>query len=317
MATFHQLAMRFSEPQSRVITAAQARALGISSSWLSRQIQAGHWQRLYQGVYVTHSGPLSWFARAHAALLISQPNAYLSHESAWFLAKMQPSPPRLITVSINRDYALRSRPGVKFFRRSFTPAVTGRLLHTVPEETVLDLIAQTRDRLEVIGKLTEGMRGGMHPNRVLAALSRRGRYRHRALVSNVLSEIEAGVESPLEHLYDDLERAHGLPQSRKQKSERVDGRWIRADRVFEGYWIRVELDGQLAHPNGRTNLDTWRDNAVMVKHGSITLRYRWHHIVGKRCETAGQIAAALRSRGWRGTPKRCGPNCRIMSYQVA
>src|SRR5690625_2163753 len=118
MATFHQLAMRFSEPQSRVITAAQARALGISSSWLSRQIQAGHWQRLYQGVYVTHSGPLSWFARAHAALLISQPNAYLSHESAWFLAKMQPSPPRLITVSINRDYALRSRPGVKFFRRS-------------------------------------------------------------------------------------------------------------------------------------------------------------------------------------------------------
>lgn len=102
--------MRFSEPQSRVITAAQARALGISSSWLSRQIQAGHWQRLYQGVYVTHSGPLSWFARAHAALLIGQPNAYLSHETAWFLAKMQPSPPRLITVSINRDYALRSRP---------------------------------------------------------------------------------------------------------------------------------------------------------------------------------------------------------------
>lgn len=317
MTSFHKRAVRFSQARARVITVSQARALGISRSWISRQIQAGHWQRLHQGVYLTHSGPVSWLARAHGALLLSEPGSYLSHESAWFIAKMQSTPPRLLTVSIPRERSLKPRHGIKFYRRSDAPLVQGSLRHTAPEETALDLMAQTRDRLEVIGRLTQGIRGGVHPNRLLEALTRRRRYPRRELIVNMLAIVESGVESPLEHSYDELERAHGLPPSRKQKSERIAGRWIRADRLFEGYWVRVELDGQLAHPGGRTNEDTWRDNATMVKHGDLTLRYRWYHVIGKPCETAGQIAAALQSRGWRGKPTPCGPNCAVFSYEIA
>lgn len=74
--------------------------------------------------------------------------------------------------------------------------------------------------------------------------------------------------------------------------------------------MRVELDGQLGHPGGATDADVWRDNVVRVHTGDITLRYRWVHITATSCETASQVAQALRAGGWRGSVKACGPQCR-------
>lgn len=89
----------------------------------------------------------------------------------------------------------------------------------------------------------------------------------------------------------------------------LDGRWVRADRVFDGLGVRVELDGQLAHPHGSTDRDVWRDNAVLVERAELTLRYRWTHVTSSPCATAAQLATALHARGWRGTLRRCGPAC--------
>ena len=58
---------------------------------------------------------------------------------------------------------------------------------------------------------------------------------------------------------------------------------------------------------GRDDDDVWRDNAVRVTHGDVTLRYRWRHVAGAPCATAAQVAAALRARGWQGSPARCAP----------
>ncbi len=75
--------------------------------------------------------------------------------------------------------------------------------------------------------------------------------------------------------------------------------------------MRCELDGELAHPGGRTDSDTWRDNAVLIERGDITLRYRWGHVALTPCATAAQVAAALRLRGWRGAPRACKPDCPV------
>lgn len=311
----HLQMIRFSVPQSRVITRAQAIAQGASSTWITDQVVNGLWQRLAQGIYLTHSAPPSWFSKAQAALFLGGSGAFLSHEAAWFLSRMQKRPPQLITVSIPAQRYLKPRPGIRFFRRNDAPALMGRPWHTAPEETALDLIARITDPVDVIGLLTHGFRAGLHPNRVLDALGQRRRFGKRRLVLDLLSEIEDGVESPLEYLYDrDVERAHGLPQSVKQKTQKINQRWIRLDRLFAEFLVRIELDGELAHPGGRTNADTWRDNAVLVKKGEITLRYRWHHVIAQPCETAGQIVAALKRRGWKQEPKLCKPNCQVNNY---
>src|SRR5699024_3518972 len=316
MSSIHQLAMTFSEPQGRVITTAQARELGISRSWLSRQAQAGLFKRLHRGVFLTHSAAVPWLSQAHAALLIAGPEAFLSHESAWYLAGMQSNIPRRITVSIPAERVLRTRTGIRYFRRNDRPAVTGTPRHTVPEETVLDMIARGNNKIDIVCLLSTAVRENVGAGDIMRALNLRSSFTRAQLVKSLLGEIEDGVESPLEHLYDqDVETAHGLPESTKQHVELIDGRWIRADRIFRGLWVRVELDGQLAHPGGRTNSDTWRDNAVMIKHRDVTLRYRWHHVIGQPCETADQIAAALRSRGWEGRPRSCVPRCSVGAYQ--
>ena len=106
----------------------------------------------------------------------------------------------------------------------------------------------------------------VEPSTILLALDGRGRVRHRALVVDVLAEVAAGVESPLERRYRrDVERAHGLPISELQVREVLSGRWVRADGRYRPYRTRVELDGQLAHPGGRTDEDTWRDNAALLE----------------------------------------------------
>lgn len=117
---------------------------------------------------------------------------------------------------------------------------------------------------------------------------------HRALLLDLLAEAEDGVESPLERRYQrDVERRHHLPRAQPQVRERLTNGWIRADAVYLGLGVRTELDGALAHPFGRTDADTWRDNAVLIERGDITLRYRWAHVAARPCAVAAQVQAAL------------------------
>lgn len=81
--------------------------------------------------------------------------------------------------------------------------------------------------------------------------------------------------------------------------------------------MRVELDGRLAHPFGRTDADVWRDNAVVLAHAELTLRYRWAHVAVAPCRTARQVAGALRAGGWRSRPARCSPACPVLETDAA
>src|SRR5690625_888731 len=206
---------------------AQEVALGATSSWITYQVVNGLLQRPAQGIYRTHFTPLSWLSSGQGALLLGGSGAFLRDEAAWFLSRMQKRPPQLITVSIPPQRYLKPRPGIKFFRRNDAPALMGRPWHTTPEETVLDLIAQIKQPVDVLGLLTHGLRTGLHPNRILYALKKRQRFGKRQLVLNLLGEIEDAAETPLEYVYDkDVERAHGLTASIKQRSQKINRRWI-------------------------------------------------------------------------------------------
>ena len=303
---------RIAGPQSGSVTTRQLQDAGADRAWVARQVRSGHWQRLHEGVLVVHSGPVPWRTHAWAALLHAGPGATLSHDSAAFVHEFRTAAPRRLDISIPEARRLEPAPGITLHRRRAMPPSGGRPRRTWRGDTVVDLVAAAASDDDAVGWVCDAVRAGARLPEIADALARRARVRNRELLEELLTEVAAGIESPLERRYHrDVERRHGLPRAALQVREAVDGVWIRADSVYRGLGLRVELDGALAHPDGRTDADTWRDNAVVLARGEITLRYRWRHVTVTPCATAGQVAGALRSGGWQGRSRGCGPGCRL------
>lgn len=293
-----------------VLSTALLTELGADSSWIHRQVVEGRWQRLHQGVLYVHSGPIPWRARALGAVVYAGRGAALSHQAAGHVLGLLPHQPDVITVSIPASRHVRPTPGVHVRRRRTMPQARGFLPVVVVEETTLDLVEVARSTDDAVALVCTAVRGGTSVPALAAAARRRTRLRRRSLLDDLLADVAAGIESPLERRYHhDVERRHGLPRARLQRVERVAEGWIRADCVYEGFGVRVELDGRLGHPGGRTDTDTWRDNAVLLERSDRTLRYRWRHVAATPCATAAQVATALRSGGWLGAVHPCGPGC--------
>lgn len=294
------------------MTTRQLEELGAHRSWVSWRVDNGLWRRLHPGVLVVHSGPPTWRTRARAALLHAGTGAALSHHAAAYVHGFGTAP-RLIEVSIPHDRRVRPSRGIRIVRRRHMPPAFGRLRTVAREETVLDLLPTARSDDEAVGLLCTATRARVHPDAVLDALAVRGRVPRRSLVVDLLAAVEEGVESALELRYHrDVERRHRLPPSVLQARHTVGGRWIRADALYEEYGVRSELDGELAHPGGRTDSDVWRDNAVVIARGEITLRYRWRHVAGIPCATAIQVGQALAQGGWTDEPAPCCRDCAVL-----
>ncbi len=307
-----EIVARVSRPQADVVTTAQLIAIGADRAWVARRVSSGAWQRLHRGVLLTHSGPVLWRTRAWAGLLYAGPGTALSHESAAQLLDFRDAPPRVVTVSIPAHRRIMPTAGLVVHHRRAMPPAGGRPRRTWRGDTVVDLVTAARSDDDAVGWVCDAVRAGARLPEIADAMARRSRLRNGALLRDLLHEVAEGIESPLERRYHhDVERRHGLPRAELQVRGVVDGVWIRADAIYEGLGVRVELDGALAHPDGRTDGDTWRDNAVLIERGEITLRYRWRHVAATPCETAAQVAAALRSRGWTGCPRPCGPTCAL------
>ena len=299
-------------PQAGAVSVRQLLDRGADRAWIRRQVDAQRWQRLHDGIVVTHAGPLPWRTRAWAALLYAGPGAAISHASAAHLHDFRTQPPRVIEVSIPHDRRATATPGIVLRRRAPMPPCGGRPRRTWRGDTVVDLVAAARSDDDAVGWVCDAVRAGARLPEIADAMARRSRMRNSALLRDLLHEVAAGIESPLERRYHrDVERRHGLPRAELQVRQVVGGIWIRADAVYRGLRVRVELDGALAHPDGRTDGDTWRDNAVLIARGEITLRYRWRHVAATPCATAGQVAAALTAGGWSGRPRACGPGCHV------
>lgn len=296
-----------------VLTVRRLLAVGADRDWVDRQVARGHWQRIHRGVLVVYSGPLTWRTRARAALAYAGAGAALSHAAAAYLYEFTERPPRVLDVTIPQARRVCPSDGLRLHRGTVRHVdVRGRLVVVGRGDTVLDLVAATRGEDDAVAVIAGAVRARTSPHDVLEALQRRPRTRGASLVRELLALVAAGNESPLELRYHrDVERRHGLPRAILQRRQIVGGLWIRADRLYAGLGVRAELDGELAHPGGRTDRDTWRDNAVLIAVGDITLRYRWSHVRITPCDTALQVAAALRSRGWKGTPRQCRPGCPV------
>jgi hypothetical protein len=177
------------------------------------------------------------------------------------------------------------------------------------EETVLDLAHSAATFDEAASWLCRAIGGRFTTaERLGAAIAARGRLRRRAGLLAALEEVGDGAHSLLELRYVKVERAHGLPQAKRQARLSRRGRTIYRDNLYQEYGLAVELHGQAAHPVENRWRDVRRDNAGLAE-GVVTLRYSYADVTERPCQVAAQVGQALRIRGWAGQPRRCGPGC--------
>lgn len=177
------------------------------------------------------------------------------------------------------------------------------------EHAVLDHLA-IADEEVVIDVLTRATQRRMtSPDRLRDTLADRIRHPHRSLIVDVLTDVDDGVQSPLERRYlQDVERAHRLPAGLRNRRESDGVRAKYHDVRYGDFSTVVELDGRAAHRPENAFRDLRRDN-VLALAGETVLRFGWRDVVGQPCAVAAQVAEALRRHGWSGGGSACSDAC--------
>lgn len=307
---------RVLEEQDGLIRRAQALAAGMSEASLARLLRRRAWVAVHPGVYVDHTGPLTWQQRAWAAVLACWPAA-LYGESA---RRAHEGPGRrdvdesVIHVAVDRSRHVRAPAGVRMHRiAGFEARVQWNLgpPRTRYEETILDLAVLAHDDAAAVAVLADACGGRRTTARRLATcLDARAWIPRREFLASVLADVAEGTCSVLEHGYLTLvERPHGLPAGARQAVRVVGGARAYVDVRYAALGLLVELDGWLFHTSAAAHdRDLERDLDAVVVEAGTTLRLGYRQVFGRPCATAAAVAAVMRRLGWDGELVRC-PRC--------
>ena len=180
------------------------------------------------------------------------------------------------------------------------------------EETTVDLTQLAPSLDEAFSWLARACSRRLTTAALLhAAITARPRLRWRSELTSALADVRSGAHSALEWRYlRDVELRHGLPRAIRQSLSQAGNRTRYLDNKYPEFGLVVELDGRAAHPVEKRWQDIHRDN-VSAAAGMVTLRYNWADVTTDPCRVASEVAAVLRSQGWTGRLRRCGPACRV------
>jgi very-short-patch-repair endonuclease len=293
--------------QGGLLSSAQARIFGLGDESVRRLVRQGHWCRVSEGVYDLRSGVESTEKSIWAAALRAGDPCAVGGEAALRLYGLD-RPLDRIVVWVPDDRRPRSDPAVAMRRDKIGRLSRRRGL--LPRIRAEDAVIDVAERLGVedaVGLISEAVRRRLVTlDSLRSTVSDRSRVRNRKLLLDLLNDLD-GIESTLEYVYRrDVERAHGLPRARRQRSA---SRGTRTDVLYDEYALLIELDGRVGHIDTDSAFrDLHRDNAHAEREW-LTLRYGNSDVRGQPCDVAIQAGTVLRSRGWQGTLKPC-PSCR-------
>ena len=304
------------EIQDGVIARWQAVELGCTPNDIRRLLRRREWVRVFPGVYVDHSGPLTWQQRAWSAVLLAWPAA-LCHSTAIRAAdgpgrrSFDESAP--LHVAVDRDRKFVADPARIVAHRLV--GLEGKVNWNARpprvrvEEAVLDVAAGADDDFSAIEALSNAVQSRRTTaKRIQAALEDRPRIARREFLGSVLTDIADGTCSVLEHGYlTKVERPHGLPSADRQLGGSARGPVYR-DVTYVGQSLVVELDGRLFHDSATArDKDMDRDLEAAID-GLRTVRVGWGQVYRRPCLTAQRIGRLLQQSGWTGAPAGC-PAC--------
>lgn len=295
--------------QDSVVARRQLRRLGADDNTVARLLRRRELTTVYPGVYVDHTGPLSWEQRAWAAVLTHWPAA-LTRESAL----PHPAVRAPIHVAIDVRRTVTAVPGVRahrtagFASKVGPPASPPRI---ALEHAAIDVAAaapEPRRAFQVFADVCQSRRTS--PQRIASVLRERPRVSGRQLLLDMLDDLGTGACSVLEREYlRAVERRHGLPVGRRQHRAQANGRSVYRDVEYVGFAVVVELDGRAFHDSAAArDHDFERDLVAAVEAGVLTVRLAYGQVFATPCRTAARIARLLQQRGWSGRLTPC-PDC--------
>ena len=233
------------DDQGCAITRRQLLAGGASDADIRRWVRRRELRRVHTGVYLNHTGPLTWVNRAWAAVLYYWPAA-LTDDSAVTRAG------EVIHVAIDAERSVDRLAGVRIHRlRGFDGRVQWN--YGPPrvrlEDALLSKCRGAATRVDALAVVSDACRRRITtPSRLAAELRRRTHAHHRGWLIAVLDEAAEGVQSLLESSYRRrVERAHGLPRPDRQWHERTEDGVVYRDAAYRRYGVIVELDGRMGH----------------------------------------------------------------------
>ena len=301
--------------QAGTISRRQLTARGVPAHELQRLLRRRDLVRVHDGVFLDHTGAPTWLQRAWIGVLVAWPAA-LAGDSALRAADGPGRAGRddaVVHVVVDRSRHVRMPPGYRLHR-------TVRLAEKVSwnaspprlrvEEALIDVASRASDDFAAISALADAVQARRTTAaRIRARLDDRPRVSRRDFLHGVLSDLDRGTCSVLEHGYLTLvERPHGLPTAHRQLRASANGPLYR-DVAYVAFDQVVEIDGRLWHDNATSrDADLDRDLAAAVDRLG-TVRVGWGQVFGRPCATAARIGALLQARGWTGRPTTC-PDCR-------
>jgi hypothetical protein len=308
------------DSQRGIVDRPQTRQVGISGKAVRHRLESGQWRRLHRGVYATFTGEVPREAELRAALQRAGAGAMLSHETAAELHGLTDRPSRKINVTVPHSRRPAQQGPIKdvVIHRSDASRPQRlpqwQLPRTRIEDTVLDLVATAATFDDAYGWVSRAVAERLVTvGELRAALAARKRMRWRAWLTDALTDAADGAQFPLERRYlRDVERAHGLPEAKRQAQRTIAGRTHYKDNWYEEYGTCVEIDGPTYHRADRVRKDNDRDNLNLATDGTQTYRFGPVNVTERACESAAMVAESLRRNGWRGRPHPCRrPGCTV------
>jgi hypothetical protein len=316
--------------QDGVIARRQAMGAGMTATEVKRKVRRREWVAMHPGVYVDHTGPLTWPQRAWAAVLACWPaaldgtSALRAHEGPGRRDARDDEP---IRVLVAHRRTVTEPDGVLVRRsRRFDDAVQANL--SPPrlrfDDAIIDLADRADDVTAVVAVLADACGGRrMTAARLRRRVAEMARLRQRRLLAVLLDDVEVGTCSVLEHGYlTRVERPHGLPPGLRQVAATGStGRRMFRDVLHGGQRPRwrlvVELDGRLFHSSARArDHDLERDLDAAATDRAETVRLGYGQVFDRGCLTAARLARIMKRLGWRGEFQRCA-ECRPEVDRVA
>jgi very-short-patch-repair endonuclease len=293
--------------QNGVVTRRQALAY-LTPKALEHKVRSGRWQRVHDGIYVAHNGPLGIGHARWIGYLAAGRHAFLAGTSAAEMCGLRGFPSRAVQVLLPARHRERNAPpGVVVHRTTRLTRADVNLLglppHTTSARSLVDAAAWASSDRAAREIIAAG-----HQQRLVTAaeieatVGRLVRVPRRALILEATRDAEGGAQSlPEAQLIRELRRA-GLPLPRLQVRRRDgDDRVRYLDGYYEQWKIHIEVDGS-QHIEVRSYwADMRRQNSVWVA-GDRILRFPAWAVRHEPAEVVAQVRAALTAAGWR--PRR-------------
>ena len=300
--------------QCGVISRRQTLATGADDVLIARKVRRREWARVHPGVYVDHTGPLTWEQRAWAAVLYAHPAA-LAGRSALQAHRVRGHQSAEIHLAISHERKVRLRPGVRIERLAdFDAAVQANLEppRVRVEHALVRVASSAPSDDAAVGVLADGCQSRRTTAARLAdELRATPSLPRRGLLLAIVDDVASGAFSVLERRFlRQVERAHGLPRGQRQRPDSSGPRATQRDVEYVEQALLVELDGRLGHEWAADRWDDLDRDLAAATTGRLTLRAGWGQVL-QPCRLAKMLALVLAARGWSGSPRPCGPGCVI------